>query len=169
VEAFPTDTGYSKGGVKYTQPHWPFGQTPTPPPPPVPVAPPPDPAIQWMLAHKWICWAVFWLLWLHVSPETIIPGSVVFMVGYVYYRERTVNMPSICATYLGFWLFVSLAHMSHYFSDKALIWMGWAMWFSLAVLAARYPMLLWIVCMIIVAAVNRGYGYGGGYYGRRRW
>lgn len=124
-----------------------------------------DAAITWIKSNKWICWSAFWLVWLHFSPETIIPGAIAFMVGYVFYRERAVTLPSICAAYLGFWLYICLGHIGYGWPDGVKIWMAWGAIFSLVILGKRYPMCGWFLLVLIATAFNRGRG---GYYGRRR-
>ena len=131
-----------------------------------------DGCITWIKSNKWICWIAFWLVWLHFYPESLPVGLVAFMVAYVYYRERTVNLPTICATYLGVWLYIALGQMAPYFSNDALVWMGWAAVFSLVILGVRYPWCGIILLWLVTLAFNKGnYGgyYGRGYYRRRRW
>ena|SRR4051794_4693255 len=122
-----------------------------------------DAAFTWMQSNKWICWIAFWLAWLHFSPETIVPGLVAFMVGYVWYRERTVNISSLCAAYLGFWLYICLGHIGYDWPNGVKIWMAWGAIFSVVILGKRFPVFGWILLTIIATAGNRGY------YRRRRW
>jgi hypothetical protein len=117
-------------------------------------------------AHKWLRWTVFWFAWFWISPTTIIPGAIAVGVGNVFYRERAVNLVTICAAYLGVWLYIALGHMAHYFSNDVLVWMGWAAVFSVVVLAARFPTLRYFLVIMICSAVSRGGYYP---YRRRRW
>lgn len=126
-----------------------------------------SPILTWMQSNKWICWGIFWLVWLHFSPETLPAGSIAFMVGYVFYRERTVNLVTICAAYLGISLYLLLGHMINDWPEQVRLYMGWGMIFSIIILATRFPVFGWILLTVIATAFNRG--RGGYYYRRRRW
>ena len=117
-----------------------------------------------LTANRWLSWGIFWLGWLMISPETLPAGSIAFMVGYVFYRERTVNLATICAAYLGICLYLLLGHISNDWPEQVRLYMGWGMIFSVIVLAIRFPVFGWILLTIIATAGNRGY-----YRGRRRW
>ena len=60
-----------------------------------------DLVMTWIKSNKAICWAIFWVGWFFLSPTTIIPGAVAVGVGNVIYKERALNLVTICAVYLG--------------------------------------------------------------------
>ena len=113
--------------------------------------------------NRWLSWAVFWVGWLLLSPGTLPVGSVAFMVGYVIYRERTINLVTVCATYLGVCLYLLLGHMITDWPQEIRLWIGFGMIFSVIVLGVRYPVLGAFMLMALAAAFNGGRG------GRRRW
>jgi hypothetical protein len=117
-----------------------------------------------LTANKWLSWGIFWLGWLMISPATLPAGSIAFMVGYVIYRERTLNLATIAAAYLGVCLYLLLGHISNDWPEQVRLYMGWGMIFSVIVLAIRYPTLGYFLIVMICSAVSRG-----GYYRRRRW
>ena len=53
--------------------------------------------VELFTANKWLRWSVFWFGWLWISPETIIPGAIAVGVGNVFYKERAVNLVTICS------------------------------------------------------------------------
>jgi hypothetical protein len=118
--------------------------------------------VELFTANKWLRWTVFWLGWFMLSPTTIIPGSIAFGVGYSFYKERAVNLVTICAAYLGICAYLLLGHMVDW-PEQVRLYMGWGMIFSVIVLAIRFPVFGWILLTIIATAGNRGY------YRRRRW
>ena len=117
--------------------------------------------------NRWLSWTVFWVGWLLISPATLPVGSVAFMVGYVFYRERTVNLVTICATYLAVCLYLLLGHMVNDWPEQVRLYMGWGMIFSLIVLGIRYPVFGTFLLIAIATALSGG--RGGYYYRRRRW
>ena len=105
-------------------------------------------------SSKVLRWSVFWIGWLWVSPETIIPGAVAVSVGVVFYKERAVNLVTICAAWLGIMAYLILGHMGRVLSEQVRLWMGLAAIFSLVVLGKRYPRFGWCMLVVIAAAFN---------------
>ena len=105
---------------------------------------------------------MFWLGWLWISPETIIPGAIAVGVGNVFYKERAVNLVTICAAYLGILGYLMLGHIGNEWPETVRLYMGLAGIFSLIVLGKRYPMFGAFMLMMIAAAFN-----GAGRRGRR--
>jgi hypothetical protein len=118
--------------------------------------------VELFTANKWLRWSVFWFGWFYISPETIIPGSIAFGVGYVFYKERAVNLVTICAAYLGVCLYPMLGHMITDWPEQIRLWMGFGIIFSLVILGKRFPMFGYFLIIMICSAFSRG-GY------RRRW
>ena len=51
--------------------------------------------IEIFTSSKVLRWSMFWLGWLMLSPETIVPGAVAVSVGNVFYKERAlISSPS---------------------------------------------------------------------------
>ena len=82
---------------------------------------------------------MFWLGWLWISPETIIPGAIAVGVGNVFYKERAVNLVTICAAYLGILGYLMLGHIGNEWPETVRLYMGMGAIFSLIVLGKRYP------------------------------
>ena len=121
--------------------------------------------VELFTANKWLRWSAFWFGWFWISPGTIIPGAIAVGVGNVFYKERAVNLVTICAAYLGILGYLMLGHMTTDWPEQVRLYMGLAGIFSLIVLGMRYPMFGGFMLMVIITALNRGRG---GYYGRRR-
>ena len=75
-------------------------------------------------SSKVLRWSVFWLGWLWISPETIIPGAVAVGVGNVFYKERAVNLVTICAAWLGIMAYLMLGHIGQSGQNRSDF--GWA-------------------------------------------
>lgn len=112
--------------------------------------------IDMFTSSKVLCWSVFWIGWLWVSPETIIPGAVAVGVGVVFYKERAVNLVTICAAWLGILGYLMLGHMINDWPEQVRLYMGLAGIFSLIVLGKRYPMFGLFLLMMISAAFRGG-------------
>ena len=67
--------------------------------------------VELFTANKWLRWTVFWFGWFWISPTTIIPGAIAVGVGNVFYKERAVNLVTICAAYLGILGYLMLGHI----------------------------------------------------------
>ena len=65
--------------------------------------------------------AGFW-----ISPKTIIPGAIAVGVGNVFYKERAVNLVTICAAYLGILGYLMLGHIDNDWPEQVRLYMGWA-------------------------------------------
>ena len=120
--------------------------------------------VEMFTANKWLRWTVFWFGWFWISPETIIPGALAVGVGNVLYKERTVNLVTISAAYLGILGYLMLGHIGNEWPETVRLYMGLIGIFSLIVLGKHYPGFGAFMLMIIVAALNGGRGGG-----RRRW
>ena len=120
--------------------------------------------VELFTANKWLRWSVFWFGWLWISPETIIPGAIAVGVGNMFYKERAVNLVTICAAYLGILGYLMLGHIGSKWPETVRCYMGMGAIFALIVLGKRYPGFGAFMLMIIVAALNGGRGGG-----RRRW
>ena len=105
--------------------------------------------VELFTANKWLRWSVFWLGWLILSPETIIPGAIAVGVGNVFYEERAVNLVTICAAYLGILGYLMLGHITNEWPEQVRLYMGLAGIFSLIVLGKRYPMFGLFLLMVI--------------------
>ena len=123
--------------------------------------------VELFTANKWLRWTVFWLGWFWISPETIIPGAIAVGVGNVFYKERALNLVTICAAYLGILGYMMLGHMDQRLPEQVRLWMGIAAIFALVVLGKRYPMFGYFLIVMIMSAISRGGGYYP--YRRRRW
>jgi hypothetical protein len=119
--------------------------------------------VELFTANKWLRWSVFWFGWLWISPETIVPGAIAVGVGNVFYKERAVNLVTICAAYLGVLGYLLLGHIGNEWPETVRLYMGLAGIFSLIVLGMHYPMFGLFLLMMISAAFRGGRG------GRRRW
>ena len=118
--------------------------------------------VELFTAHKWLRWTVFWLGWFWISPTTIIPGAIAVGVANVFYKERAVNLVTVCAAYLGVLGYLLLGHMINDWPEQVRLYMGLAGIFSLVVLGIRYPLLGYFLIIMICSAVSRGGR-------RRRW
>ena len=118
--------------------------------------------VELFTAHKWLRWTVFWLGWFWISPTTIIPGAIAVGVANVFYKERAVNLVTVCAAYLGVLDYLLLGHMINDWPEQVRLYMGLAGIFSLVVLGIRYPLLGYFLIIMICSAVSRGGR-------RRRW
>jgi hypothetical protein len=112
--------------------------------------------VELFTANKWLRWTVFWLGWFWISPTTIIPGAIAVGVGNVFYKERAVNLVTVCAAYLGICLYLLLGHMVNDWPEQVRLWMGFGMIFSLVVLGMRYPMFGLFMLLTISAAFRGG-------------
>ena len=110
--------------------------------------------VELFTANKWLRWSVFWFGWFYISPETIIPGSIAFGVGYVFYKESAINLVTICAAYLGVCLYLMLGHMITDWPEQIRLWMGFDSIFSLIVFCKRFPWFGWCMLVMIAAAFN---------------
>jgi hypothetical protein len=117
--------------------------------------------VELFTANKWLRWSVFWFGWLWISPETIIPGAIAVGVGLVFYKERTINLVTVCAAYLGISVYLLLAHALTDWPENVRLWMGFAMIFSLVILGKRFPLFGLFLLMMITSLMRRGR--------RRRW
>ena len=110
--------------------------------------------VELFTANKWLRWSVFWFGWLWISPETIIPGAIAVGVGNVFYKERAVNLVTICAAYLGILGYLMLGHIGT--SGQKPSDSGWA-WRNLRAHRAwssDYPWFGWCMLVMIAAAFN---------------
>ena len=82
--------------------------------------------VELFTANKWLRWSVFWFGWLWISPETIIPGAIAVGVGNVFYKERAVNLVTICAAYLGILGYLMLGHIGNEWPETADSTWAWA-------------------------------------------
>ena len=119
--------------------------------------------VELFTANKWLRWSVFWFGWFWISPETIIPGAIAVGVGNVFYKERAVNLVTICAAYLGILGYLMLGHIGSDWPETVRLYMGMAAIFSLIVLGKRYPKFGYFLIIMIATAFNSA-GRG-----RRRW
>ena len=78
----------------------------------------------WIKSNKAICWGIFWVGWFFLSPTTIIPGAVAVGVGNVIYKERALNLVTICAVYLGMLGYLLLAHAITDWPENVRLYMG---------------------------------------------
>ena len=124
-----------------------------------------DSVITWIESNKTICWGIFWVGWFFLSPATIIPGAVAVGVGNVIYKERALNLVTICAVYLGILAYLLLGHSMDGWPENVRLYMGFAGICSLIILGKRFPMFGYFLIVMIVSAFSRG---SGGRY-RRRW
>jgi hypothetical protein len=122
--------------------------------------------IELFTANKWLRWTVFWFGWFWISPGTIVPGAIAVGVGNAFYKERAVNLVTICAAYLGIFGYLLLGHMATDWPEQVRMYMGLAGIFSLIVLGMRYPTLGLFLIMVVSSLMGGGRG---GYYRRRRW
>ena len=120
--------------------------------------------VELFTANKWLRWSVFWFGWLWISPETIIPGAIAVGVGNVFYKERAVNLVTICAAYLGILGYLMLGHIGSEWPETVRLYMGMAAIFSLIVLGKRYPELRIVHAHDDRHRLQRRRGGG-----RRRW
>jgi hypothetical protein len=90
--------------------------------------------VELFTANKWLRWSVFWFGWLWISPETIIPGAIAVGVGNVFYKERAVNLVTICAAYLGILGYLMLGHIGSEWPETVRLYMGMGAIFALIVL-----------------------------------
>ena len=119
--------------------------------------------VELFTANKWLRWSVFWFGWLWISPETIIPGAIAVGVGNVFYKERAVNLVTICAAYLGILGYWMLGHIGSEWPETVRLYMGMGAIFALIVLGKRYPKFgYFLIIMIATAFHSAGRG-------RRRW
>jgi hypothetical protein len=118
--------------------------------------------VEMFTSSKVLRWSVFWIGWLLISPETIVPGAIAVGVGNVFYKERAFNLVTICAAYLGILGYMILGHMGHDLPEQVRLYMSFAAIFSLIVLGKRYPGFGVFLFMMISAAFRGGRG-------RRRW
>jgi hypothetical protein len=112
-----------------------------------------DSVMTWIESNKAICWAIFWVGWFFLSPTTIIPGAVAVGVGNVIYKERALNLVTICAVYLGVMGYLLLAHAITDWPENVRLYMGFGGIFSLVVLGKRYPMFGYFLIIMIVSAL----------------
>ena len=124
-----------------------------------------DSVMSWIQCNKGISWGIFWVGWFFLSPTTIIPGAVAVGVGNVIYKERALNLVTICAVYLGILAYLLLGHVGADWPENVRLWMGFAAIFALVVLGKRFPMFGYFLIIMICSTLFRG---GGGRY-RRRW
>ena len=82
--------------------------------------------VELFTANKWLRWSVFWFGWLWISPETIIPGAIAVGVGNVFYKERAVNLVTICAAYLGILGYLMLGHIGSEWPEQSGSTWAWA-------------------------------------------
>jgi hypothetical protein len=101
------------------------------------------------------------------QPGTIIPGAIAVGVGNVFYKERALNLVTICAVYLGVLAYLLLGHSITNWPENVRLYMGFAAIFALVILGKRFPMLGYFLIVMICSAISGG--RGGGYYYRRRW
>lgn len=121
--------------------------------------------IDWIKSNKAICWGIFWIGWFYISPTTIIPGAIAVGVGNVFYKERALNLVTVCAAWLGIFAYLALAGALKALPEQVNLWMGFAVIFALIVLGKRFPMFGYFLIIMICSALFRG---GVGRY-RRRW
>ena len=69
-------------------------------------------------------WGIFWFGWFYISPTTIIPGAIAVGVGNVIYRERALNLVTVCAVYLGVLAYLALGTSSKHCQSRPTC--GWA-------------------------------------------
>ena len=119
--------------------------------------------VELFTANKWLRWSVFWFGWLWISPETIIPGAIAVGVGNVFYKERAVNLVTICAAYLGILGYLMLGHIGSEWPETVRLYMGMGAIFALIMLGKRYPKFGYFLVIMIATAFNSA-GRG-----RRRW
>ena len=93
-----------------------------------------DSVITWIESNKTICWGIFWVGWFFLSPATIIPGAVAVGVGNVIYKERALNLVTICAVYLGILAYLLLGHSMDGWPENVRLYMGFA-----GILLAHHP------------------------------
>jgi hypothetical protein len=117
--------------------------------------------VELFTANKWLRWTVFWLGWFWISPETIVPGAIAVGVANVAYKERAVNLVTICAAYIGILGYLMLGHIGSEWPETVRLYMGLAGIFSLIVLGKRYPMFGLFLLMVISSLMSGGR--------RRRW
>jgi hypothetical protein len=116
--------------------------------------------IDWIEANKAICWGCFWVGWLLLSPGTIIPGAIAVGVGNVFYKERAITLPAVCAAWLGVLAYLALAGALKH-SGEINLWLGLSAIFALAVLGKRFPLLGVFLLALIAGMLSGGR--------RRRW
>ncbi len=112
--------------------------------------------ITWIASNKGICWTIFWFGWFFISPETIIPGSIAVGVGLVIYKERAVNLVTICAAYLGILAYLALGHNLAAIPENVRLWMGMGGIVALVILGKRFPMFGLFLIIMITSAFSRG-------------
>jgi hypothetical protein len=112
--------------------------------------------VELFTANKWLRWSVFWFGWLWISPETIIPGAIAVGVGNVIYKERALNLVTICAVYLGILAYLLLGHSIDGWPENVRLWMGFAAIIAFVILGKRFPMFGLFLLIMISSAISGG-------------